>query len=170
MGWVGGIVPGKGRRADPRHERGAALVEAAFVMSLLIMLLLGITTAGIAYGQANALQTAAREGTRFGATLPSVETNLQTVLDVTKAAATGALDDGAPGRTICVAIVGPASSSLTQDEAGVLTTGGGSCFSDGRPTDEERVQVLVSREATINAALFSTEVTLDAQSAAKYER
>ena len=154
-----------------RLDKGAALVEMALVLPLLVMLLLGITTAGIAYGQANALQTAAREGSRFGATLPDVASNLSTVLQVTKDAAVGALDDSVPGWSICVAFVHPdgTTTSLTQSDTGSLTSGS-PCFPDGRPSSEKRVQVFVEREATINAALFSTTVTLASPSAARYER
>lgn len=156
-----------------RAEKGAALVEMALILPLLVMLLLGITTAGIAYGQANALQTAAREGTRFAATYPDVSSNLSTVLNVTKRAAVGALDDTVPGQSICVAFVHPdagTTQSLTQTGGGSPVAGTSPCFSDGRPGHEQRVQAVVGRDATINAALFSTTVSLESESAARYER
>lgn len=155
-----------------RSERGASLVEMALVLPLLVMLLLGTVTAGIAYGQANALQTAAREGTRFGATLPNVAANLNDVLQVTKSAAVGALDNSVPGQYVCVALVHPdgTTASLTQTNGGTPVAGGSECFSDGRPNSEQRVQVVVRRSATINAALFSIPVTLESESAARYER
>lgn len=158
--------------SDSRPDKGAALVEMALVLPLLVMLLLGTVTAGIAYGQGNALQTAAREGTRFGATLPNVASNLGDVLQVTKNAAVGALDDSVPGQYICVALVHPdgTTTSLTQSNGGSPTSGTSACFSDGRPSSEKRVQVVAEREATINAALFSTTVTLESPSAARYER
>jgi Flp pilus assembly protein TadG len=51
-----------------RPETGASAVEFALVVPLLVMLLLGVTTAGL--GMHNALGTtdAVREGARFGAT------------------------------------------------------------------------------------------------------
>lgn len=149
-----------------RGESGATLIEMAIILPLLVMLVLGIVTAGIAFGQANALQTAAREGARFGATLTDDASWLSDVASVTKSAATGALDDGVPGRQICVALIANGTTkSMTE---GVV--GSSPCFSDDRPADEDRVQVYVEREATIDAALFSTDITIDSSSVMRYER
>jgi len=49
-------------------ERGAALVEMAVVSTLLMALLLGIVTFGITHYQNIAIEGAAREAVRFGAT------------------------------------------------------------------------------------------------------
>lgn len=154
-----------------RAERGAALVEMALVLTLLVMLLLGTVTAGLAYGQSNALQTAAREGTRFGATLPDSATWLDSVLDVTKAAAIGDLADTVSGQYICVALVSP-SGTKSKTETGGVRSGELStqCFSDGRPAEEERVQAVVQRDATINALVYTTTITLESESAARFER
>jgi len=51
-------------------SRGAALVELALALPLLVMLLVGMVSAGIAYNNQLALTHAAREGGRYGATLP----------------------------------------------------------------------------------------------------
>lgn len=159
------------QRRDDR-EHGAVIVETAFTITLLIMLLLGIVTSGVAYHQNNTLQTAAREGSRFGATLPvsgSIAGWLDSVRDVTKSAAVGNLDPGVPGQYICVAMVGSTTQRLVET-GGTDSTSGSACFSDGRPAGEDRVQVVVEREATINALVFSTDVTLSSSSAARYER
>lgn len=55
------------RRVRSRHDRGAVAVEFALVLPLLVMLLLGVTTAGLAFNQAIALSNGVREGSRFGA-------------------------------------------------------------------------------------------------------
>lgn len=161
-----------GIRRSLRHRRdsGAALVEMALVLPLLLMLLLGLTTAGMAYHQYNSLQTAAREGARFAATLPNVDGDLQTVLDVTKSAAVGNLASSVPGQYVCVAFV-DANGSATRliESNGGPTPPASGCFTDGR-TDEERVQVVVGREATINALLFTTTIDLETPAAARYER
>lgn len=154
-----------------RAEKGAALVEMALVLTLLVMLLLGTVTAGLAYGRSNALQTAAREGTRFGATLPDSGTWLDSVLDVTKAAAIGDLAGTVSGQYICVALVS-SSGTKRMTETGGVRSGvlASECFLDGRPSEEERVQVVVQRDATINAVVFTTTITLESESAARYER
>jgi hypothetical protein len=54
-------------RADSQH--GAALVEMALVLPLLLMLLLGIFAAARGWQVHNVLDHAAREAARYGATL-----------------------------------------------------------------------------------------------------
>lgn len=152
------------------RERGAALVEMALIAPLLLMLLLGVVTAGLAYHQNNSLQTASREGVRFGATLPMNDVNLWLgeVRDVTKAAATGDLETGVPGQFICVAILGPTEGRLVESGSGPPGLPG--CFDDQRPDSEARVQVVTRRTATINALVFTTDVTLESASVARFER
>lgn len=163
------------RRRRKDRDKGAALVEAAFITPLLLMLLLGTVTAAIAYSQHTSLQTAAREASRFGATLPAPDVNvwLNQVMGVAKNAAIGDLASDVPGQKICVAYVHPSTGqtrSLTQ--TGGVTGGPSSsvCFDDGRPADEARVQVLAERSTTIQAVLFSRTVTLSTRSAARFER
>ncbi len=172
---------GKQRRSD--RERGAALVEAAFVTPMLIMLLLGTVTSALAYSEHTSLQTAAREASRFGATLP-VNGNLDGwligIMDVAEAAGGIDLADTAPGQYICVAYVypnGAAANDRTSrrvQSAGVtgpLASGPtATCFDDGRPDNERRVQVVTERTTTIQAVLFAVDVNLSTPSAARFER
>ena len=51
-------------------DRGASLVEFALVLPLILMLVLGLVTAGIAYNEKITLTHSAREAARFGATFP----------------------------------------------------------------------------------------------------
>jgi Flp pilus assembly protein TadG len=159
-------------RGKAGSDAGAAMVEMAMVFSLLIMLLVGTVTAAIAFGENNSIENSAREASRFGATLPGpVDTGwLQSVRDVARAAAQGALDPGAAGQYICVAFINGASTLSLTDTGGVEAYPGTECFSDGLPTDELRVQVVTQTDATIEAVLFSTDVTLSAPAAARYER
>lgn len=61
-----------GCRPSRRHdERGAALVEFALILPLLMSLVLGMVTGGAAYNTKLSMTSAVREGTRFGATLPN---------------------------------------------------------------------------------------------------
>ncbi|CAN5221739.1 hypothetical protein BH18ACT5_BH18ACT5_16800 [soil metagenome] len=50
------------------QERGAALVETALVLPLLLLLTFGIWTAARAWNVRNTMEHAAREGVRFAAT------------------------------------------------------------------------------------------------------
>ncbi len=51
-----------------RDDRGASVVELALVLPMLVMLLLGSITGGLALNTSIAVADAVREGTRFGAT------------------------------------------------------------------------------------------------------
>ena len=53
------------------RERGAALLEFAVVLPIMLSLLLGIVTSGTALNRSNSINNAARESARFGATLPA---------------------------------------------------------------------------------------------------
>src|SRR5439155_19404706 len=53
-----------------RGDRGTALVEFAILLPLLIMLILGMFTGGLAYNQKQEMTHAAREGARYAATVP----------------------------------------------------------------------------------------------------
>lgn len=165
-------LPSRLRRLTPADDRGAALVEMALVLPLLLMLLVGTITAGIAYGQRNSMQNSAREASRYAATLPGpVDTAwLQTVRDVTRAAATGHLGATVPGQFICVAYVNGGSTTSLTDLGGIDSLSGDQCFDDGRPGNEARVQVVTSRLARIDGALFRWDVTLRSEAAARYER
>jgi Flp pilus assembly protein TadG len=184
-GWHDNVLVAAGRRpqlgnkasGDERGAReadtGAAMVELALVLILLVMLLVGTVTAAVAFGRGNSIQNATREASRFAATLDEVDTKLSQVIDVAKAASSGDLDPSAPGYYVCVAHVDPGGNSrLTEGSPPLFDDIEGEplCYVDGRPDDEPRVQVTAGRDTTINAIVFSADVTLSAQAAARYER
>ena len=171
---------------DNVFERGAALLEFAVVLPILLALLVGIVTSGAALNRSNSLNNAARETARFGATLPADNLTwwLNKVADVAVDAATGDLADGTDGRYVCVAFVHPdgtvpPDSSVGEDHtvrieldpAGTKTiTTGSDCYADGRPNDERRVQVVAQRNTDLEFFFFDRTVQLDGASAARYER
>lgn len=170
---------GSGSDAATQHatsgrdrSKGAALVEMALILPLLLMLLVGTVTAAMAYGRDNSIHNAAREASRFGATLPGPidATWLGTVRDVARAAASGDLNAAVAGQYICVAYVDGASDTRLTDTGGVEAPSAEECFDDGRPDGEARVQVVTSRESRIEAVLFRMDVTLQADAAARFER
>lgn len=67
------------------NERGAALIEAALVLPLLLLLTFGIWGTARAWNIRNTMEHAAREGVRFAATeLPwdaASEANVRSVID-----------------------------------------------------------------------------------------
>lgn len=147
----------------------------ALVLPLLVMLLLGIVSSGIAYNHQVSLTHAAREAGRYGATLPvsTMGAWLSAVHDRAVEAATGSLDAGTAGLYICVAYVHPNGNSSTNSTArslnGGATESGSTCFNDGRPNDEHRVQVRVAREVDFNALVFQTTLTLDSEAVNRFE-
>jgi Flp pilus assembly protein TadG len=162
-------------------ERGASLVEFALILPLLMMLMMGITTGGISLNRDISLNNAAREGARYGATLPignDMTAWLNDVATVTIESATGDLDNGVPGRTVCVAFVHPdgtdpvdRTTRVVVNATGTSTvTVGSDCFTDGRPNDERRVQVRASRESDFEVVLWSRTLTVEGESTARYER
>ena len=60
-----------GIRASLADERGATLVEAALVSTVLFLLLFGIIEFGIVVLSYNSVSSAAREGARYGAVDPA---------------------------------------------------------------------------------------------------
>jgi hypothetical protein len=148
------------------------MVEMAFVLTLLVMLLVGVTTSAIAFGQNNTIENAAREGSRYGATLPGpVDTGwLRDVRDVTRASGLGELDASVDGQFICVAHYDGSAWSRLTDTGGVEATGASDCFSDSLPSDQARVQIVTGRDTTINGVVFAKDISLEGQAAARYER
>lgn len=156
------------------------MVEFALVLPILIAFLLGVVTAGISYNRNISLNNAARESARYGAVL-SVENDmsqwLNTVADISAAAATGDLAPTVDGQYICVAYVHPDgvspedSTTRLVEQAGVRTLQSGqSCFGDGRPNDERRVQVELSRRTDLVAIIYNQTLTLNTRSIARFER
>jgi Flp pilus assembly protein TadG len=165
------------RASNDDQEKGAALVEFALLAMLLFMLIFGSISAGFSFSRSNALQTAAREGARFAATLPGADTDVNTwlnsVITATQGAALGELADGVPGRTICAAFVTAGGTGTSRElDADGNTNVSTQCLSDGLTGDADvpRVQVSVERETQIQAVLFATDITVSGKAVARYER
>ncbi len=163
-------------------DRGAALVELAIALPLVMMLILGMVSAGIAFNHQLALTHAAREGGRYAATLPVGNfADMNAWLDAVALRvlndSTGSLGPSVPGHFICVAYVHPDGivpadqTANRRDIGGVVTydTPDGPCFADGRPNAERRVQVAVARDTDFNALVFSSTLTIDSQAVNRFE-
>ena len=162
------------RRRGTRGDDGASLVEFALLSPVLVLLLLGMITGGVAIAQKNSMENATREAVRYGAVYPVIagsETDfLEDVLDVAVEAATGELKSTAPGRYVCASYVNDdgdifrvsVSSGAPSADTGTL------CFTDGR--SEERVQVLARRHGEIELLVRTLRPTLETQAVTRYER
>jgi len=168
----------------PRLEgdRGAVLVEFALVMPILVMLLFGLVSAGMAWNQNLSLSSAARAGARYGATLPTSTTG--TTMDDYLAAITQRVIDSSEGnlgssvtsRVICVAYwhengTDPLDQnrSRTLTNTTVSTSSPTPCFTDNQGHDDKRIQVMVQRTGTIQTGLWSQTVTLSQKVVFRYE-
>src|SRR5213078_4494766 len=159
----------------------------ALILPIVVMLLVGVVSAAGAYQKDLSLSNGAREGARYGATLPVANfittTPINSWLDDVANTAVHAVDDGLPsgttGRTVCVAYVHPNGTDTNdrttkrfEDASGNVTYSSGTtatCFSDSRPVTERRVQVVLTRGVTLDAYLFKTTVTLTGKSVARFE-
>lgn len=165
-------------------ERGAALIEFALLLPLLLMLLLGIVSVGIAYNHQISITHAARESARFAATLPVTNFEAEPVpinawLDAVATQAVqdagGSLETSVPGRRVCVAYVHPSATAPAVvttsrvDVGGSVTYPNAPCFADTRPTTERRVQVQVERETDLNVVVFSRTLTLSSEAISRFE-
>jgi Flp pilus assembly protein TadG len=151
-------------------SQGAVAVEFALIVPLLVMLLLGTVTGGLAYSKAIGLTNAVREGARFGATTQQSGTWADDVVTRTRAMQ---FDDHAspPDTLVCAELrevgVGAAirtSGSCTGDREAPVTPAGfqsGDCF----------VWVAGSRDYSILLGVFpQLDGTTTRTSAARYER
>lgn len=160
-------------------ERGSALVEFALILPVLMSLLLGTVTGGMAYNRKLAMTGAVREGSRFAATLDA-PTTAGWAADVsarTIGLSTG--DLSSTDSSVCVKLVKvtalpatvgtvsnyyttPAGCGTNASDEPAVPTGGlsvGDCL----------VKVWAQRPARIQAILFSSTITLKARAVARYE-
>lgn len=142
-------------------DDGAALVEFALILPLLVMLLLGLFSGGLAYNQKLDLTHATREGSRYGATIPTTQVwsdggTWQS--NIRQYVVERAPDSITPGQ-VCVALVqGPTPSVV----GGRTTKSDGTpCLSDDpypsfNATNDtgRRVQVQVQRPGTIELGVL----------------
>ena len=173
-----------GRRKSRRHSgrtRGAVVVEFALVLPLLVALLVGVTTSGMAYNKKLNMTYATREGARYGATVPPTQTWssgtwASNVRDLVVARSGGDLT----AADVCVSLVvsSSATTSAVYSPSSSFTTksdGVSACLSDTSPqysaTDSGlRVQVTSTGTAKIDLAVWrSITAILQAKATARSE-
>lgn len=174
------VEQNKGSTESSHSDRGSMLVEFALVLPVLIMFIMGTITLGLGYNREISMNNSARESARYGATLPVSDDLtgwLNTIADVATDAAAGDMHTGAPGQELCIAYVYPDGTDAHDRTLAVIETAGSrvvvagaTCFDDGRPSGERRVQVSMSRESKVLTGVTTSSMTLDARSVARYER
>jgi hypothetical protein len=182
-------------RPGRRREHGAALVEFALILPIFMMLVLGMLSGGLAYNRKISITGGAREGARYGATLPvnsDMATWLYTVAKSVRDGASGDLNDGVSGRRICVAYVYPNGVADVNDRTSSVVINSGTFPASGAAisvsntpctlsdnttvyddgiTDpaQRRVNVVGSASSKIEVMLFSFTKTLESKSSTRFE-
>ena len=174
--------PARHRLRRSRDDRGVVLVEAALIFPIVFMFVFGLVTFGLALGQRNSLENAARESSRFGATRPVsvVKDWLDAVHGVAVSAATGEMDAGVSDRYICVALVGTDDHDGRRESIGSASpayySSGGCPRQPGGtdivacPSTEPCVQVVLRRSVRLDAVAFQRSVMLDSVNISAFER
>ena len=168
-------------RGRGEGDRGAAVVEFAIVLPVLLILLLGMVSGANAWNQSQSISHGAQLAARFASTLP-LPTNtddmddwLDEIIDRSIAASAGTMDAGTAGRAVCVAYVDPAgaapdkTASRRIDAAGNRTLGTTECFADGQGTTAKRVQVVMERSGTLDIGFHRQTLHLSREVAYRYE-
>ena len=136
-----------------KREKGAALIEAAIVMPLLLALVFGIWTVARAYNVRNTMEHAVREGVRFGATeLPWDGTSVSQVEAVVDAELNTSAIPTASVNTLCLA--------MSSTPCGFAATAQG----------YKQVAVRIEYpNYPLNFLFFSTTVNLTVEAVGRYE-
>jgi Flp pilus assembly protein TadG len=151
-----------GRR--PRAaERGAALVEFALVVPLLMSLLLGIFTGGTAYFQKLTMVEAVRDGARYGAAyLTGTGAGELAGWEAAVKARVAETSSGVlTSAEVCAKLVQPTSTSA----CGLADPAGASA-----ETTVRLVKVSATKNAKLEFFFFELNRTVTAQFVARYER
>ena len=154
-----------------------ALLEIALILPLLLMLTMGMLSGGMILNHKLDLVGAAREGARYGATIPENQCAItancggmdwaQLVQSVVVARSNGSLSTA----QVCVALVTGASGSPLGSSFTTKLGGTTSCYDDGNADPGLRVQVSVSRQGeSIDGVFFQVPVTLTSSATAKFEQ
>jgi Flp pilus assembly protein TadG len=168
-------------------DDGASAVEFALLVTLFLLIVFGLISAGFAFSHQIAIRQAARESSRFGSTLPippdtnlTVDDWLTDVYDAAVAAGGDSLNatTPVPGQFVCVAYVAgtatggsqPTISHSVPSADGPPSTS--PCWDDSSSglAPDSRVQVLIRRDTDWNTLFASGTITLTSRSITPYER
>lgn len=160
---------GRSRRGS---QRGAAVIELALVLPILVMLVFGIFSAGLTYNDHLSLTNAVREGGRLGAAIDYSANGTGWANDVrsrvqqTYFNGSSSLSDA----QVCVALVSSAGTKLAQ-AAPQGTSCGNEPPTGTIPTGTCVVKVWTAKPRTIELIVFPIKrLTITAQSVSYYGR
>ena len=156
-----------------QQEHGEALVEFALILPIVVSLLMGIVTGGLAYNKKIAITDAVRGAARYGATLNDSSTFAANVRDRLVQLSAGELT----GSDVCVELV-RAGSTNTVTRSWYASAGNSSCPSQfgtapATPTITTGncvVKVWAMKTAKLQAVLVNSDLELKGGSVAGFER
>jgi Flp pilus assembly protein TadG len=150
-----------------KDERGAALVEFALILPLVMSIVLGLVTGGAAYNRKLSMTGSTREGSRFAATLNG-PTSTGWATDVQSRVVELASGDLTTSQ-VCVKLVKVGTGD-------VYSASGATCSSVAEPSTPTTatsgtciVKVWAARPDRFQAMFFSSNITLTAKSVSRYE-
>jgi Flp pilus assembly pilin Flp len=152
-----------------RGEAGANAVEFALLLPVLIILLFGTMYGGSLFNSQQTITQAAREGARFGATLPGAEVPLPAEwADQVRDRALGVLDVDRPltpgAVSVCVRFYDGSGG------VGEQATGPEPCPAPSTGPDGARVEVTTTRDARLELGVASLgPITMRGSAVARYE-
>lgn len=151
------------------------------VLPILMMLMLGLFSGGMAWNQNQSMGQGARVAARYASTLPLPATDpemdawLDGIADQAIAASDGTMAADVGGRSVCVAYVDPAGPAPDRtfsrriNEAGVRSSATTVCFNDGQSATQRRVQVVLERNGTLDIGFHRQTLTLRRTVVYRYE-
>jgi len=149
-----------------RGEKGAALAELAMVLPIAMALLLAIFTGGSAYFKKISLVDAARDGARYGASLKVQVGGLADWKLAVQNRVAALSGDQLTASDVCAELVIPTGTNVI---CGVADPNGAA--SDPTVlTPASIVKVSVQKSVKLEFIFFSSNPTLSAKVAARYER
>lgn len=150
-------------------ERGASLVEFVLILPLLLLIIFGAFSGAVAFSNKQDVVYAAREGARYGVTIPqsqcSPTTNCggKTWAQLVQSTVVARAQGEVTLSEVCVSLVsgGVSGGSPAPPVGASFTTksDGTACFNDGNGDTGARVQVSVSHAGSINGVFFTVPVT-----------
>ena len=164
------VANDKPRRARRSDDRGAALVEMAIAVPVFVSIMLGTITSGLALNDELQVTHAAREGARYGATVPDAEvfssgtwaTNVRVVV-------VDRFGSGLAPGDVCVALV-EGASPVPLSATHTTKSDGSACYDDSSAgVVSARVQVTVEKASFIDTALYRHDMVLSSEAVAQHE-
>jgi len=163
-------------RSARYREDGTALVETAMVLPLAMAMLLGIFTGGSAYFQKISLVDAARDGARYGASLQVPGGGIADWRQAVQNRVVQLAGGQVTAADVCADLIVPTGTNTNcgvSDPTGASTDPGAQvlvCVPGSCPTTASLVKVSVTRSAKVEFIFFTSNATLSARIAARYER